>query len=402
MDFSVVLFDDGPNRESLLPLVATRPIADLRIGILTIKQKWELFTKQDVSYLTTPYLRSKYPLNPLQSTVILIYEGLLPSEGLIEELLKANLNCKLLDESGNTLAVKIRRDDLPLLNSTDHLLFSESRYVDDVCRIVYPEDIFLNNAKQISKDIELLGLTRTDSSIYKHIKVFGDNVYIHPSVELDCAIIDARQGPVVIEEGVVIEPDVFIKGPVFIGRNSRIKSGARLYPNVSIGANCTICGEINNTVIWGNSAKGHDGYLGCAVIGEGCNLGAGTTNSNLKNDWSSVKLYDYSSNKLRDTGLAKCGVVIGDQVMLGIQSKLTTGTVIGVGAQVAMSKFIPKLVPDFSWLTDEKHETYIFDRFVGMLQRKSIMKNEELTEDELRVFEYIHQQTKYLRINNQH
>ena len=360
MSFSIVLFDDYEERANLLPLVATRPVSNLRVGALTINEKWQLLSKQDVSYLTVDYLQAKFPCTPQESTVILVNGSLIPSNSLLNTLIDLEFNCNLVDEAGQWLALKVESKDLTLIRQKVKLKFEESYLIGDLRRLNFLEDIFTLNAQEIAADIEILKLPKASINENLSVSSYGENVYLHESIDIEDATIDTRGGPVFVDENVIIEPGVIIKGPAYIGKGSRLKSGTVIYSNVTIGPNCTISGELNNTVIWGNSAKGHYGYLGCAVIGEGCNLGAGTTNSNLKNDWSTVKLYDYVSNGYRDTGIAKCGVVIGDQVMLGIQSMITTGTVIGVGAQIAMSKFIPKFVPDFSWMTDGKCETYIF------------------------------------------
>jgi len=402
MDFSIVLFDDIASRDHLLPLVATRPISDLRVGALTIGQKWQLISKQDVSYLTVDYLQSKFPLDPLQSTILLIHGSLLPSQELINILLHEDFYSNVINEQAELIAVKIHKKDLSTYACKCKTRLDDGHHVSGLKRVIYPEDIFKFNAAEISIDIASLKLTKANKGFWKNVLFFGDDVYIDESVVIDQAVIDSRLGPVMIAKDVIIESGVTIKGPVSINQGSRVKTGAVLYTNVTVGPNCTINGEINNVVIWGNSAKGHEGYLGCAVVGQGCNLGGGTTNSNLKNDWTNVKLYDYCDEEYRDTAILKCGVIIGDQVMLGINTKITTGTVIGVGAQVAMSKFIPKFVPDFSWITDDKMEPYVLEKFIQMVQRKAKVKSEKITEEDLLVFKNIYNNTQKLRSYNQH
>src|SRR5690606_606061 len=191
--------------------------------------------------------------------------------------------------------------------------------------------------------------------------------------------------PIYISNNAQLEQGCHLRGPIAIGEGARVKMGAKLYPNVSIGPKSTVSGEVNNTVMWANSAKGHDGYLGCAVIGEGCNIGAGTSNSNLLNNWKTIKLYDYKFNNWRKTNRYKVGVFMGDFAMCGINSSISTGAVIGVGVQVATSNIIPKFVRDFSWLTDAKHETYVWNKFENMLKERAIVIKEPLEEKDLRI-----------------
>lgn len=399
MSISLVLFDRLEGRNNLLPLVATRPVGNLRVGAFTLDQKWSrIFKTDDVSYLTEDYLSTKFPLSISTQLVLVIKASALPNENLIQALKNLKENERLVDDAGEWIAF------LTKAQSKSEILarLDMSDLNDVICNaeyqsLRYVEDIFLYNADQIAFDTKFLTCWKNGDSL-KNLNIEGDSFYIAKSTNVaDGVYLNATKGPILILEEAVIEPNCVIYGPAVIGKNVRIKSGTAIYPNVTIGDNTTICGELNNTVIWGNSAKGHYGYLGCAVIGEGCNLGAGTSNSNLKNDWSEVKVYSYESNNFRNTGLLKCGVFIGDHSMLAISSKINTGTVIGVGAQIAMSNFIPKFVPDFSWFTDTKCESYIFVKFMEMLECKAQAKKEGFTEEDKRILEYIYKQTLQLR-----
>ncbi len=396
MTFSVVLHDNYPSRDKLLPLVATRPIGNLRIGILTLNQKWELLFDKSVSYFTVDYLSTKFPLSfENESEILFIESTTLPDFDIFKAIVTLSINQCLVDQHGRWVAARVSSVDR--FDYNDYSNYDAVVYDKEFKRLIYPEDIFTHNASQISFDLALLKCEKIDSLRFGGNTLIGEDIFIHESVSLYGVVLDSSKGPIYIGEKTIVEPGVVINGPVAIGANCRLKTGALLYPNVTLGDLSTICGELNNVVIWGNSTKGHHGYLGCAVVGEGCNLGAGTSNSNLKNDWSTVKLYDYETKSFRDTNLSKCGVIIGDQVMLGIKSMITTGTVIGVGAQVAMSKFIPKFVPDFSWFTDDKMDTYLFYRFSLMMSRKSILKKEELTNDDMEIYLHLSQITEELR-----
>ncbi|ERJ57533.1 putative sugar nucleotidyl transferase [Sphingobacterium paucimobilis] len=395
MSFSVLLFDDYSFREQLMPLTATRPTGNLRVGIFTIDQKWQAIFGVDVGYVTKDYLQEKFPLAVRSEGDVLVIDGsILPNAGLIGELGKLEVGQKLVSATGEWIAIRLSSvddfDDGCLARALAVTSVQENQ------RLIYPEDIYLYNADQIVFDLAYIDSHVSAASDYINHSFVGSAFYIAESAVLGQCMLDSSKGPIYIGPDAVLEAGVVVYGPVSIGSGCRIKSGTVLYPNVSIGPYSTVCGEINNTVIWGNSAKGHLGYLGCAVLGEGCNIGAGSSNSNLRNDWKSVYLYDYSTKKMRDTRMQKCGLIMGDQVMLGINSKINTGTVIGVGCQIAMSNFIPKFVRDFSWLTDNGEERYILDRFLAMMQRKSVLKQELFTEEDEAVFSFLYQKgTRY-------
>ncbi|TDQ80297.1 putative sugar nucleotidyl transferase [Sphingobacterium yanglingense] len=389
MSFSILLFDDCSSRERLMPLTSTRPTGNLRVGIFTLDEKWRQIFNVEVSYLTTGYLREKFPASVCADKDVLLIDGaILPNTELVYELGMLEVGQKLVSATGDWIAVR--------LSTLDHF---EGRVLDEALTVVsayehrrleYPEDIYRHNAEQIVFDLPYVGGSVSSPLNYSSCSFVGSEFYIAESAIVGACVLDSSKGPIHVGAGAVLEAGVVVYGPVSIGSGCRVKSGTVLYPNVSIGPFSTVCGEVNNTVIWGNSAKGHLGYLGCAVLGEGCNIGAGSSNSNLRNDWKNVRLYDYSTGKMRDTGMQKCGVIMGDQVMLGINSKINTGTVIGVGCQIAISNFIPKFVEDFSWLTDEAKSSYIFEEFLAMMRRKSVLKQEQYKEEDERIFSFIY------------
>ncbi|MDR2284576.1 MAG: transferase [Sphingobacterium sp.] len=389
MSFSILLFDDCSSRERLMPLTSTRPTGNLRVGVLTLDEKWRQIFNVEVSYLTKDYLREKFPVSVCENKDVLLIDGaILPNKELIHELRLLEVGQKLVSATGDWIAVRLSKLDDFDQGGLEQAL--EVVSVHGNRRLGHPEDIYLHNAEQITFDLPYLSCGISTASNYSHCSFVGSEFYIAESAAVGDCILDSSKGPIYIGSGAVLEAGVVVYGPVSIGSGCRIKSGAVLYPNVSIGPYSTVCGEINNTVIWGNSAKGHLGYLGCAVLGEGCNIGAGSSNSNLRNDWKNVRLYDYSTGEMRDTGMQKCGVIMGDQVMLGINSKINTGTVIGVGCQIAISNFIPKFVEDFSWLTDEAKSAYIFEEFLAMMRRKSVLKQELFEEEDERIFSFIY------------
>lgn len=391
MGISLVLFDCFEDRNNLLPLVATRPIGNLRVGALTLDQKWSSILQSEVSFLTEDYLSIKYPLSPQDSEVLVLRSTVLPDSNLVQTIKSLKSNERLVDKKGKWIAFLSPSHSKEALIAEAVISSFTTIIYENKYQILHQlEDIFICNEEQIAFDTQFFSpLKKSDvgnNSFWKGNKLFIDD----SAIIADTVHIDSTKGAVIILENAVIEAGCVLHGPAVIGKGSRVKAGTVIYPNVTVGDFSTVCGELNNTVIWGNSSKGHYGYLGCAVLGEGCNLGAGTSNSNLKNDWNTVQLYSYADNNFRNTGLLKCGVFIGDHSMLGISSKITTGTVIGVGTQIAMSNFIPNFVRDFSWLTDTKDENYIFTKFVEMLARKAQVKGETFTALDKEILHYIY------------
>ncbi|MVZ66104.1 transferase [Sphingobacterium sp. DK4209] len=393
MPHSIVLYDNAEWRKHLLPFCAVRPVGNLRVGICTLDEKWKHIFHTEVSYLTIDYLQSSFPVQAkLQGQALIIRANVLPSERLIEALDGLQIGEKLVYQ-GEWVAALV--DQFPL-EANAHFDALKPILLDfDIPQITFPEDIFIQNKNQLLFDFDLLTKGRSSATLNANNMIFGDHIFVEEGAQVEGVSLNSLQGPIYIGKHARLEEGSFLRGYVAIGEQARVKIATRLYENVSIGPRSTIGGEVNNSVLWGDSAKGHDGYLGCSVLGEGCNLGAGSSNSNLKNNWSSVKLYDYFSGKNRDTGILKCGLMMGDYAMSAINSSFNTGTVIGVGAQLAISNFIPKFVPDFSWLTDSACSSYQMDRFIAMLQRKRNAGADDLVDPNIltRVFD----DTKELR-----
>ncbi|PRD56577.1 putative sugar nucleotidyl transferase [Sphingobacterium gobiense] len=396
MLLEVVLHDRAPWREHLLPMAFTRPVGAFRLGILTLQEKWQLLLGAPASFYTAMYLQAKFPGPVSTATYLVIRGNLCPSTDLINALSALEEDC-ILEKDGDWIAYKVKK----WLSQPEGSTLKVQNFEGEVHRIQFLEDIYLQNVRQIFFDYSLLTKNRTSETLHTSNVVIGDNLFVGANVRSFGCTFNTLDGPIYIDDDAVLEQGCHLKGPVAIGKGARVKMGACLYPNVSVGPKATVGGEVNNTVMWDNSAKGHDGYLGCAVIGEGCNLGAGTSNSNLQNNWNTIKLYDYRLEDWRKTGYHKVGAFMGDFAMCGINSSITTGAVIGVGAQVSMSNIIPKFVREFSWMTDEKQETYVWDKFEQMLRARSVAKKELLPEVDIRILREIYRLTREAEINTQ-
>lgn len=384
----IVLHDRAEWREHLLPMAFTRPVGAFRIGILTLDEKWQLLLDAPVSFYTEPYLQDKFKAPSPASTYLVIRADVCPTPALIN-VLTALPEEHILEKDGIWVAYKVKH----WTPSPDKRRLTVCNFNEELHRIQFLEDIYLHNADQLFVDFDLLTKNSTSATLDPSNTVIGDKLFVGNNVEAFCCTFNTQHGVIYIADDAVLEEGCHLRGPIAIGKGARIKMGSRLYPNVSVGPNATIGGEVNNTVMWDGSSKGHDGYLGCAVIGEGCNIGAGTSNSNLQNNWQNVELYDYRL-KERKTNNQKVGMFMGDFAMCGINSSITTGNIIGVGAQVSMSNIIPKFVPDFSWITDAKRETYVWDKFEKMLMVRAKTKKEQVKEVDLRILREVYRLTR--------
>ena len=400
MSLTIVLSDNAHWRKRLFPFASSRPVGHLRVGILTLQEKWSKIFGCDVGYSTVPYLQAAYPFPEGDSQEYLyIRANVLPNDALLQELQNLTVGDVLLD-ANQWVAFKVASPVENIDDMIPHL--RPFRSSAEIASLNFLEDIFLQNRSQLLFDYNLLTQGRQSQPLSSSNTVYGGWIFVEEGAQVEGASLNSLEGPIYIGKNAVIEEGTFLRGYVSVCAGSRVKIGAKLYPNTTIGPGSTVAGEVNNTVIWGNSAKGHEGYLGCSVLGEGCNIGAGSSNSNLKNNWSPVRLFDYEGLTFRETDVLKCGLFMGDYAMAAINSSFNTGTVIGVAAQVAMSKFIPKFVPDFTWNTDADSVVYDFDKFESMLDRRASASGMRPADHMIGVFREIFEESAFLRTANQH
>ena len=360
----IILFDDE-FRDQLLPLTYTRPVADLRVGILTIAEKWGLELNAEISYITQDYLAEKYPIK-INDDNLIINGSLLPQKEILalidqldrseailhnDRLIAARLDYKQFDQLiKDEPIVELKGIEL---ESGDQLSFINNCW-----------DIFVKNGSQIVADFERLTKGKKSTSLPDQVFCFGDHpVFVSKGAKIRPCTINTEQGPVFIGENAEIMEGCVIRGPFSLGANSVLKIGTKVYSNSSIGPFCKVGGEINNVVLHSYSNKGHDGFLGNAVIGSWCNLGADTNNSNLKNHYAPVKLWSYPESRFIDTGLQFCGLIMGDHSKSGINTMFNTGTVMGVACNIFGSGFPRNFVPSFSWGGNHGYKTFQFFRY---------------------------------------
>jgi UDP-N-acetylglucosamine diphosphorylase / glucose-1-phosphate thymidylyltransferase / UDP-N-acetylgalactosamine diphosphorylase / glucosamine-1-phosphate N-acetyltransferase / galactosamine-1-phosphate N-acetyltransferase len=339
-----ILFDDTAIRPHLLPFTFTRPIAEIRCGIWTITEKWTHFLQTKPSFLTEPYLQVKFKLTATDDNVFL-NGAICPTENMVEAIRQLQIGDALVFEN-TVVAYRSPFEVISPLSELKIVQFTEKTVV--INRVW---DIFVENATQIGLDLAQIKKSRDSQPITdRHTQCYApENVFVEEGASIKAAILNAENGPIYIGKNAVVSEGAIIIGPFALGDDSTVNWGAKMRANISIGPHCKVGGEVANTVFFGHSNKGHDGFIGNSVIGEWCNLGANTNCSNLKNDYTNVKIYDYASHSLEDTGRLFCGLFMGDYTKAGISTMFNTGTVVGVNANVFGAGFQSKHIPSFSW-----------------------------------------------------
>jgi UDP-N-acetylglucosamine diphosphorylase/glucosamine-1-phosphate N-acetyltransferase len=351
---AIILFD-GNAHQTLLPLTYTRPVADLRIGILTIAEKWGKYLNTDFSYHTQDYLSAKFPVK-IQQQNLFINGAVCPDEQLQEAIDKLH-NGEALKYNGQLIAVKLSESDAKGFNT-------EAKFdkVIDYNRlpemILLPEDIFRKNDAELRKDYHLLTKGRSSAAISATNTIIGTDFFAEEGAVAECSTFNTTNGPIYLAAATEVWEGTHIRGGFALCDHSQVKMGTKIYGATTIGPYCRVGGEINNAVMWGYSSKGHEGYLGNSVVGEWCNIGADSNNSNLKNNYAEVKLWDYALQHFRKTGLQFCGLIMADHAKCAINTMFNTGTVVGVSANVFGAGFPRNFVPDFSWGGAQGFETY--------------------------------------------
>ena len=362
---AIILFDDNA-RETLLPLTYTRPVADLRVGILTIAEKWSKYLGQDHSFYTEKYLQGKFPLN-LQSDNVFINGSVCPDEAVVDVI--ANLvNGQALKLGDTLIAVKLAESNAHSFEPNAEYAQSV-QYTGELIIITRPEHIFKRNDTELRKDFKLLTQNRKSAKLSSTNTIIGDAFFAEEGVQAECCTFSSINGPIYLAAHTEVWEGTNIRGPFALCEHSQIKMGTKIYGATTVGPYCRVGGEVNNAVIWGYSSKGHEGYLGNAVVGEWCNIGADSNNSNLKNNYSEVKLWDYPTQSYRDTGLQFCGLIMADHAKCGINTMFNTGTVVGVSANVFDAGYPPKFIPDFSWGGANGFEEYAYDKMMETAER---------------------------------
>ena len=386
-----ILFD-GIYRNNLLPFTFTRPVADIRVGILTIREKWERLLEQKTTTLTKTYLQEKYPLVK-EDDEILINASYLPTKSLVE-MVKKLQDDEAVYYQDEIVAVHVsnRQDKVNLKQ------YIVKNYDGKLLQIKNTWDIFSLNDKALEADFELITNGRKSATIPDDVHAKNsDRIFIEDSAEVNLCSLNATDGPIYIGKNSKILEGSMIRGGFALCDGALVKMGAKIYGATTIGPNCKVGGELNNVVLFANSNKGHDGFLGNAVIGEWCNLGADTNNSNLKNNYAEVRLWDYETQGFAKTGLQFCGLMMGDHSKCSINTMFNTGTVIGVSANIFGDGFPRNFIPSFSWGGTAGYQIYQMKKVKEVAKVVMSRRGIEFDEVEERILQAVFELTQEYR-----
>lgn len=393
-EVKVVLFDTFESFENLLPLSYTRPVADFRVGIMTIREKWEHYLPGNYSYKTTEYLGEKFPVAvSADEEAVFVAGNVLPDEDLAARVLALESGGALRDRSG----LVAFRGSLRQFGELDPA--ESSVEGDEVSRIQYVYDVFRENGQEICCDYDLLAKRGKGQAPDASVTIIGSvessggmpRIYIEDGAVVEGAVLNVKNGPIYIGKDAVVMEGACLRGPIALCDNAVVRMGAKVYGSTTIGPYCKVGGELDNAVMFGFSNKAHDGYLGNAVIGEWCNLGAGANASNLKNDYTKIRIWNYHTQRFMRTDLQFCGLIMGDHSKAGINTMFNTATVVGVGVNLHGAGFPRTFIPSFSSGSPEGgFDNVSIDKFMdtaGMvMQRRGLA----LTDVDRRIFDTIY------------
>ena len=380
---NVILFDN--NRVNYYPLSFTRPIAYFRVGIFTIKEKWEQYYKS-VSVKTEDYLSAKFALK-VQKDNLWIDARIFPSQALITELNSLRVG-EALAKNGTIFAFRnstFTSDKLNVIDSNASFNSIENLW-----------DIFLDNDREINSDFEFLA-KRKSQTLNQSNTLIGDKIFIEKGAKVSCSILNTENGPIYIGKDAEIMEGSLVRGPFAMLNNSVLKMGSKIYGATTLGPFCKVGGEVSNAVFFGYSSKAHDGFLGNSVIGEWCNLGADTNNSNLKNDYAEVKLWNYETESFKNTGLQFCGLIMGDHTKCSINTMFNTGTVVGVSANIFGSGFPRNFIPSFSWGGASGFSVYKLAKVFDVVEKVFARRKLKFDKVEKDILTHVYDMTKLYR-----
>jgi UDP-N-acetylglucosamine diphosphorylase/glucosamine-1-phosphate N-acetyltransferase len=379
---NIGLKDSLETWENLLPLTFNKSVADMRIGILTIAEKWSkhLNTSVSIQYVNA------YLGDTTSRADIIIDSSVLPTEVLVDAILALNEN-EILVQNGFEIASNALQANPKIIE-----------FSGDVSRIAFPWDIFIKNDAELRKDFDLLTKGKVSQKIDETNKVIGNQIFIEEGAKIQCAILNTETGPIYIDKNAEIMEGSIIRGPFYLGEHATLKLGTKIYGATTIGKECKVGGEVSNSVIFGYSNKAHDGFIGNTVIGEWCNLGADTNCSNLKNNYSLVDIYNYRQEKMMSTGQQFCGLIMGDYSKTGINTMLNTGTVVGICSNIFGAGFPSKHIPSFSWCSINNTENYQLEKGIETIERMKARRGLKLEEREKQILKFLFDQIGELKM----
>jgi UDP-N-acetylglucosamine diphosphorylase/glucosamine-1-phosphate N-acetyltransferase len=390
----LILFD-GPNRIHLLPLTFTRPGSDIRVGILTIAEKWEYDLGSPSSVLTEDYLQGKYPC--ITGDDNLLVNGFLLPENVLLEAIRNLKQDQALVKEGVLLTVRTGKAGAENFDAGTWMK-KGAEYEGPVSVVNRPWKIFSLNGQEIEADFKRLSHHRDSGKLSTTVLVDRpENVFVEEGFRGEYFTLNASRGPIYLGKDSEIMEGSVIRGPFALCEGAVVKMGAKIYGPTTVGPYCKVGGEINNSVLQANSNKSHDGFLGNSVLGEWCNLGADTNNSNLKNNYGEVKIWNYASRDFVGTGRQFCGLIMGDHSKCGINTMFNTGTVVGVSANIFGPGFPPTFIPSFSWGGAEGFSDYKLNKALETAKLVMERSELELSPDDRAILKHIFAYSKEFR-----
>lgn len=383
-----ILFD-GPYRDALLPFTYTRPIADIRVGILTIREKWEKYLGLTTSTVTEEYLSEKWPMVELDINVFIV-GNVLPTPVLVSTIKSLELHQAIYAED-ELIAFCVAEGEEPVLEDFEKIEV-------EVSLVKHTWDIFKKNGSEIEADFTLLTEDQISNPLSETNRVVGGGkVFLEEGASVECVIFNTKGGDVYIGKNATVMEGSVIQGPFALCEGATVKIGAKIYADTTVGPYSKVGGEVGNSVIFGYSNKGHDGYLGNSVLGEWCNLGADTNTSNLKNNYAAVRLWDYETEGFAKTGEQFCGLMMGDHSKSGINTMFNTGTVVGVSANIFGGGFPRNFIPSFSWGGASGFMEYKTKKAYEVAEKVMARRKIEFSKEDASILDTIFETTKKYR-----
>ena len=388
---NLVLFDT-PGRKLLYPFTQTRPVADIRTGIFTIREFWENHFNEKIYTITENYLQDKFP-SPPSNDILLINAAALPSDEFLTgiDLLK---NEEAIVQDGIVLAAKTIKFNNWSIDTINAGIFLKIKLLSkSISLLTYPWQIFQWNDKALRNHFSLITKDRDSATISATNKIiYPENIFIEEGTKIEFSILNGSTGPIYIGKNCEVMEGCMIRGPFAMLDGSVLKMGTKVYGATTLGPACMVGGEIKNSILFGYSNKAHDGYLGDSVTGEWCNLGAGTSNSNLKNTAGIVNVWNNTSGEYLPVGI-KCGLMMGDYSRSAINSSFNTGTITGVCSNIFGDGLLPKYIPDFSWGTTNA-KRYELEKAFTDIHNWMQLKNQSLSNNDKNILKHIFDQLK--------
>ncbi len=386
------ILSDGTHREALFPFTFTRPVAEIRVGVLTIREKWEKWLNASVSVKTEDYLSTKFPLKTSDENVV-INASYLPDSDLVKAIQKLQLGEALMD--GDTYIAYVTAQPEKDFVPSDYVTID---YKSKGLTIKNTWDIFSNNGKALQSDFEVLTAGRKSQPISKTNQVVNpENIFLEEGAKVEFSILNASTGPIYIGKNAEIMEGCIVRGGFALCEGAILKIGAKIYGPTTAGPFCKLGGEVNNSVLFAYSNKGHEGFLGNSVLGEWCNLGADTNTSNMKNNYAPVRLWSYQTEGFARTGLQFCGLMMGDHSKCGINTMFNTGTVVGVSANIFGSGYPRNFIPSFSWGGASGFTAFKTNKAFEVAEAMMKRRNVEFTETEAQILEHVFELTQKWR-----